>query len=681
MPNNLTNPLLSPPNNSFSVVEFSALKAEHFLPALDAAILTAKQNIEIIKYQKASPTFENTLEALEFSSEDVDLVSETYFNLLHAEGTEEIQKLSSSISQKLSGFSSDITLDAKLFERVKSVWDRKATLTLSLEQEELLRKTYKGFVRNGALLATSQKDRLRKIDESLAILSPLFSENVLKHTNSIEMHLTDEKDIAGIPESGLEAAKELAQQKKLAGWLFNLQVPSYLPLVTYCHSEPLREKLWRAYSSRSLSGEFDNRPLIEKTVSLKHERALILGYKNHAQFVLEERMASNPQKVREFLLQVLTTVKDASLRELEELKAFKKRLTGNPEVKPWDYLYFAEKLKKEKLDFDAEEVRPYFKLEDTILGAFKVAELLFDLEFKERSDIPKYHKDVKTYEVTDKKTLKHVGVFLADFFPRETKRNGAWMTNYRDQGLLKGKLVRPIVSIVCNFTKPTAQKPALLTIEEARTLFHEFGHALHSLLSQCRYRSLAGPKVYWDFVELPSQIMENWVLEKETLDLFAKHYQTGEKISDEMIQKIRETSRFHAGWFSLRQVNFGLLDLAWHEGNIPLPIDVEAFEAQVTRDTAIMPRVSGTSISTGFSHIFSGGYSAGYYSYKWAEVLDADAFEYFKESGIFNKEVANKFKEEILARGGSTHPMTLYKNFRGREPDPDALFRRDGLKS
>ena len=669
-----------PPENSFSVVDFSTLKAEHFLPALEAAILIAQKNIEIIKNEKATPTFENTLEALEFSSEDVDFVSETYFNLLHAEGTEEIQKLSSPISQKLSGFSSDITLDAKLFERVKTVWDNKQSLKLSVEQDELLRKTYKGFVRNGALLNAEQKDRLRKIDEELAVLSPKFSENVLKHTNTFELHLTDPKEVAGIPESGLEGAKELAQQKKLTGWLFNLQVPSYLPLATYCHSELLREKIWRAYNSRSLSGEFDNRPLIEKTVTLKHERALLLGYKNHAQFVLEERMASNPQKVREFLMQVLKTVKDASIRELEELKTFKKKLTGNPEVKPWDYLYYAEKLKKEKFAFDAEEVRPYFKLEDTISGAFKVAELLFDLEFKERTDIPKYHEDVKTFEVTDKKTKKHVGVFIADFFPRETKRNGAWMTNYRDQGMFKGKLMRPVVSIVCNFTKPTAQKPALLTIDEARTLFHEFGHGLHSLLSQCHYRSLSGPKVYWDFVELPSQIMENWVLEKETLDLFAKHYKTGEKISSEMIQKIRDTSRFHAGWFSLRQVNFGLLDLAWHEGNIPHPLDVEKFEADTTRETTIMPRIPGTSISTGFSHIFSGGYSAGYYSYKWAEVLDADAFESFKESGIFNKELASKFKNEVLARGGSTHPMTLYKNFRGREPDPDALFRRDGLK-
>jgi peptidyl-dipeptidase Dcp len=677
MPNQ--NPLLEKPKNKFGVVNFPEIKTEQFIPAFEEAIKAASAAINSIAENTEAPNFKNTIEALELSSDSVDHISETYFNLFSAEASEELQKLAADISQKLSRFSSDTLLNAKLFERVKAVHKDLNKLNLNTEQKEILDRTYKTFARNGALLNEDQKNKLRKIDEELAALNPKFSENVLKSTNAFEMFLTKD-EVKGIPESTLEGAQEAAKAKGKEGYLFNLQAPSVIPLLTYCDDRKIREKFWRAYNSRSLEEPYNNIPVLLKITKLRHERAILLGFKSHAHFVLEERMASTPDEVNTFLKKVLDTSRAAAEREFAELKAFAKKTTGHGDIKPWDYSYYAEKLKKDQFDFDEEELRPYFPIDKVIEGVFKVASKLYNLEFKETNEVPKYHDDVKTYEVTDKKTNKHMGIFMADFYPRETKKSGAWMTNYRDQGLYHGKVERPVVSIVCNFTKPTGTKPSLLTIDEVKTLFHEFGHALHSLLSDCHYRSVAGPKVYWDFVELPSQIMENWVMEKETLDLFASHYETQEKIPQILIDKLKKAEKFHAGWFSLRQVNFCLIDMAWHQGPLPDEMDVEKFEEEVTQFSSFFPKEKGTSISSAFSHIFAGGYSAGYYSYKWAEVLDADAFEYFKEKGIFNPEVSSKFRNEILAKGGSEHPMTLYKRFRGREPDPDALFRREGLK-
>lgn len=674
----ITNPLLEKPNNKFQIIDFTKIKKEHFLPAIEEAILRAKSEIKKITLDTSEPNFKNTIEALEFSGELAEHVSETYFNLLHAEADESLHSLATEFSQKLSSYSSDILLDPLLFKKVKSVYEKRKLLNLSLEQQELLEKTYKSFVRNGALLDEPLKQKLRKLDEELSALGPKFSENLLKSTNLFEMILS-ENQIKGIPETSLEIAKEAAKAKGKEGWLFNLQAPSVIPLLTYCDDRGLREKFWRAYNSRSLNGEFDNKILLKSISRLRHERANILGYTSHADFVLEERMASNAVTVDKFLKKILSTSRAAAERELEELKTFKKKLTGDSELKPWDYSYYSEKLKIEKLDFDEEALRPYFSIEKVVGGVFQVATKLYDLEFIETNEVPKYHKDVKTYQVVDLKTKKHIGIFMTDFYPRQTKKSGAWMTNYQDQGYFNGEIVRPVVSIVCNFSQPTATKPSLLNLDEVKTLFHEFGHALHSLLSDCTYRSVAGTHVYWDFVELPSQIMENWVMEKETLDLFAKHYQTGETIPGDFIKKIKEANKFHAGWFSLRQVNFGLLDMAWHQGALPDDLDVEKFEEEVTKASTFFPKESGTAVSTGFAHVFAGGYSAGYYSYKWAEVLDADAFEYFLEEGIFNQKVSRKFRSEILSRGGSEHPMTLYKRFRGREPDPQALFRREGL--
>ncbi|OQW47292.1 MAG: peptidase M3 [Proteobacteria bacterium SG_bin7] len=672
------NPLLEKPKNKFGVVEFAKIKPEHFIPAVDMAIAEAAKNIKAITESTEPPNFQNTIEALEVSGENVDQVSETYFNLFSAEAGEDLQKLAGDISQKLSHFSSDTLLNATLFQKVKAIYHQKEKLNLDTEQIEILDKTYKTFTRNGALLGETQKEYLRKIDEELAALNPKFSENVLKSTNAFELILTKE-EAKGIPESALEGAQEAAKAKGKDGYLFNLQAPSLIPLLTYCDDRKIREKVWRAYNSRSLHEPYSNIPVLLRITKLRHERAKLLGFESHAHFILEERMASTPEEVNAFLKKILETSRGAAEREFSDLQAFAKKTTGHFDLKAWDYSYYAEKLKKAQFDFDEEELRPYFSLDKVIDGVFKVASKLYNLEFKETSDVPKYHQDVRTYEVLDKKTNRHLGIFMADFFPRETKKSGAWMTNYRDQGLFHGKVERPVVSIVCNFTKPTATKPSLLPPDEVKTLFHEFGHALHSLLSDCHYRSVAGPKVYWDFVELPSQIMENWVTEKETLDLFASHYQTGEKIPQSLIDKLVKSEKFHAGWFSLRQVNFCLIDMAWHQGPLPDQMNVEKFEEEVTQSSSFFPKEPGTSISSAFSHIFAGGYSAGYYSYKWAEVLDADAFEYFKEKGIFNPEVSNKFRNEILAKGGSEHPMVLYKRFRGREPDPNALFRREGL--
>lgn len=664
-------------------IPFDRIQTEHFLPALAVALADARKNIAEIKNRGEAPTFDNTVLALETSSEVSDLVTGVYFNLFSAEASPAHQALAKEISPLMAAFSSEVNLDEGLFLRVKAVYDNRNQMKLTTEQLQLVDKFYKNFVRNGALLASDKKEKLKNIDQELAVLSPQFSENVLNATNAFEMWVDQASDLKGLPEGAIEAAAMAADKKGQKGqkgkWLFTLQMPSLLPFLQYGESRELREKLWRANASKAFQDQFDNSEIVKKTVQLKAERAHLLGFSSHAAFVLEERMAETPEKVMLFIDQLFVPSKKAADKDLQELKDFRKTQGGSEELMPWDYNFYSEKLKAEKYAFNAEDLRPYFQLDKVTQGVFEHARKLYGLKFSRRTDIPVYHPDVEVFEVSDEKTKENIGLFYADFFPRETKRGGAWMTGFLDQGYFQGAVRRPHVSIVCNFTKPTTTKPSLISYDEVQTLFHEFGHALHGLLSKCTYRSLSGPNVYWDFVELPSQIMENWVKEKEGLDLFAKHYQTGENIPADLIQKMIRAENFQAGYASLRQLNMALLDMSWHMVN-PLDIhDVATFEANATERTRMFPLVPGTNTSCSFSHIFAGGYSAGYYSYKWAEVLDADAFEFFKEKGLFDPEVAGKFREHILSRGGTEHPMVLYKRFRGREPDPQALLRRDGL--
>lgn len=675
------NPLLLKSALTDEAVCFTSIKLEHFVPALEDAVKRAKRTIEAIKLiPEPSLSFANAIEALECASEDVEHVSGIFYYLYSAEGPKDLQTLAKEIAPRLAAFSSDISLDALLFSKIKYIYEQRQQLNLDTEQHRLLEKTYKDFVRNGALLSQDKKDRLRQLDQELALLTPKFSENVLNATNKYELLLKNEADLSGLPEGICEAARLQAEQKGHSHcWLFNLQYPSFGPFMQYSDRRDLREQMWRAYNSRCFHDEFDNQEIVKKIVTLRDERAHLLGYKNHAAFVLEERMAQTPEKVMQFLDSLFQPYLQAGENDVLELKEFKKSRTGDETVMPWDVAYYSEKLKEKKYHFSSEELRPYFSLEKCIEGAFEHAKRLFALKFEPINNVDRYHPDVRIYEVRDANTNEYVALFYADFFPRETKKSGAWATTLREQGLYKGFVRRPHVAIVCNFTKPTPTKPSLLTFDEVSTLFHEFGHALHMMLSQCRYRSLSGANVYWDFVELPSQIMENWIEYKESLDLFAHHYQTGEALPPDMIKKIHDANLFQVGYFSLRQLSFGYLDMAWHSTDPSKIENFHEFELKATNATRLLPIIEGTSASAQFSHIFAGGYSAGYYSYKWAEVLDADAFELFKERGLFNAEIGKKFKDCILSRGGTEHPMILYKRFREHEPDTLALLRREGL--
>jgi peptidyl-dipeptidase Dcp len=675
-----TNPLLQKFVGFDAAVPFDQIQLEHYKPALEESIKLAKQNVEALKKNPAEPNFENVIVALETCSERMGLVGLIFHNLETAHGNDEMMKIAPDIYQMSAAFGSDVSLDPEIFKKIKAVYDKKDTLKLNTEQNSLLEKTYKSFVRNGALLDQAAKDKLRAIDQELAGLSPKFGENVLKATNAFELWIENKSDLDGLPESAIEAAAMAAEKKGQKGkWLFTLQYPSFSPFVTYAKNRSLREKLSRASSSKAFQDSFDNQENIKKIVSLKYERAQILGFKNHAEFVLEERMAKNSETVTQFLKRLVDAGKAAGTRDLQELKDFAKAQDGITDIQPWDVAYYSEKLKEEKYAFNEEELRPYFKLENVVQGVFEHANKLYGIHFKENTSIPVYHPEVRTYEIYENGTNRYMGLFYTDFFPRETKKSGAWMTTFREQGLHDGTVKRPHIAIVCNFTKPTATKPSLLTYDEVRTLFHEFGHALHGILADGTYPSVTGTSVYWDFVELPSQIMENWVGEKEGLDVFAKHYETQQPIPAELVAKLKRSQKFMTGWMMMRQLQFASLDMAWYTTDPKKISDVDAFETQATQDTRLMPKLPGTNASCSFAHIFAGGYSAGYYSYKWAEVLDADAFEYFLEKGIFSAEVAQKFKENILTKGGSEHPMELYKKFRGREPDPNALLRRDGL--
>ncbi|WP_298882338.1 M3 family metallopeptidase [uncultured Polaribacter sp.] len=669
------NPLLQ----DFNTAPFSKITTKDYKPAIKKGIEIAKSEINEIVINTEKPTFENTTVALDFTGEKLNRITSVFFNLNSAETNEEIQKIAQEVSPWLSEFANDITLNEALFKKVKAVFDNRNNLKLTPEQETLLDKQYKSFARNGANLNEEDKTTLREIDAKLSKLSLKFGENVLAETNAFELHLTDENDLAGLPESVKEAAKEVAKSKEKEGYVFTLDYPSYIPFLTYANNRELRKKMAIAAGKKAFqNNKFNNEQIVLDIVNLRQKRANLLGYKTHAHFVLEERMAETPENVIDFSNNLLEKAKPAALREFKNLENYAKKLDGIDKLQKWDGAYYSEKLKKELFDLDQEILKPYFKLENVIEGSFEIANRLFDLHFEEVFTIEKYHEDVKTYNVTDSNG-NFIAVYYADFHPRKGKRNGAWMTSYKPQQIKNGINERPHVSIVCNFTKPTETKPSLLTFNEVTTLFHEFGHALHGMLANTTYNSLSGTSVSWDFVELPSQVMENWCFEKEALELFAKHYETGESLPMEYVEKIKESASFHEGMQTLRQLSFGLLDMQWH-GQDPSEItSIKEFENNAFAETRLYPDVAENCMSTAFSHIFQGGYSSGYYSYKWAEVLDADAFDYFLEKGIFNKDVATKFKENVLSKGGTEKPMVLYKRFRGKEPKPDALLKRAGL--
>lgn len=689
------NPFLQPYTTPHQTAPFDKIKNNDYLPALKEGLAQGRKDVAAIVANPAKPTFDNTILALERAGELLGKVTSVMFNLNSAETTPELQGIVKEASPMLSEYSNDITLNDKLFARVKAVYDQRASLKLDPESAMLLDKSYKRFARNGAHLDAPGKERLRAIDKELSQLSLQFGENVLHETNEYTLVLTDEKDLAGLPDFAREAAKATAKQKgkdgestapaDRPGYVFTLQAPSYGPFMQYAENRELRKKLYMAFNGRSFHGDKnDNSAIIQKIVNLRYERATLLGYKTHADFVLEESMAGSRGKVQSFLDELVTYARPAAERQLNELTTYAKAHGFTEDkLQAWDNSYYAEKLKKEKYDLDDETLKPYFKLENVLNGAFTVANKLYGITFKERTDIPVYNPEVKTFDVFDKDG-KFLAVFYGDYFPREGKRSGAWMNDVQGQKVENGENVRPHIVNVCNFTRPvvvstTDTKPSLLTFYEVTTLFHEFGHGLHGMLANGKYESLSGTSVPRDFVELPSQVMENWCYDPDALKLFAKHYQTGEVIPNELIEKIRASQNFLAGLANLRQLRLGLVDMYYH-GQKPTGESITQVEGKIDSVANLFPRVEGVAFSPAFSHIFAGGYSAGYYSYKWSEVLDADAFEFFKEKGgIDNKTAADSFRKNVLEKGGSEKPMELYKKFRGREPSPKAMLRRSGL--
>ncbi|MCV9388019.1 M3 family metallopeptidase [Reichenbachiella ulvae] len=679
----MNNPLLKPFDGPFGVAPFSTIELQHYKPAIEQLIKESLEEIDQIANNEQTATFENTIVALDRSGKQLDSVAEVFFNLNSAETSDEMQALAAELSPMLTDFGNQIMQNEALFARVKEVYENADRSNLDKEDLMLLEKSYKGFIRSGANLSKEEKTKYGEISKELSKLQLKFGENVLAETNSYELIIEDEADLSGLPDGIKEAAAMTAKSKGHEGkWLFTLQAPSFVPFMEYADNRELREKLYKAYMSKAFKGdERDNQENVKAIVKLRNEKVGLLGYATYADYVLEERMAESAEKVNGFLNDLLEKALPKAKEEVKEVQAFAKANGLEGDLERWDWAYYSQKLKNEKFQINDEMLRPYFKLESAVEGIFEVAKRLYGLTFKRNESIPVYHPDVKAYEVLDDEG-KHVSVFFEDYFPREGKRGGAWMTSYKSQYKDENGDHRPIVSIVCNFTPASASKPSLLTYNEVETLFHEFGHALHGMLADSKYGSLSGTSVYWDFVELPSQILENWLQEKDCLDLFAKHYETGEAIPEEYIQKIKDSSNFNEGYQTMRQLSFGLMDMAWHslqQEEIDVE-DVAAFEQNAMAKTELFKKIPGTCMSTQFSHIFQGGYAAGYYSYKWAEVLDADAFSVFKEKGIFNPEVARSFKENILSRGGSEHPMELYKRFRGQEPTVEALLERSGLK-
>ena len=669
------NPLLVKSPHFDGAVAFDDLKVEHYLPALDQTLSVANRRLEELKLDQSDPTIDNTILALQRAVDTVMNVVQVYGNLRISNGDAALQDLAKNIMPKVSALMSDINLDDQIFARVNRLYGEIDLENLPVEARTLVEQTHRGFKRNGGLLDAKEKQKLRAIDQELSTLSPEFSSHVLRATNRYELRLSKKDDLAGLPDSVIEAAKAAATEKGYEDeWLFTLQAPSLVPFLKYSTNRHHREELWRAYNTRAVSGDDSNKELIKQIVRLRYERARLLGYDSHAAYQLEERMAESPERVKNFIAELYEVAKPAAAREVKELVEFKRKQGDQTDLMPWDYTYWSHRMKEAKFQLDSEALKPYFPLKAVLDGAFEHADKLFGLRFELASDVPIYHSEVEVFKVY--RANSYVGLFYVDFHPRATKSGGAWATRYRDQYKEDGRDVRPHVSIVCNFTKPSGDKPALLNFMEVTTLFHEFGHALHSLLSDCQYKDLSCTSVFRDFVELPSQIMENWTKEEEGLALFARHYETKEVLPMEFVEKIRRSDNFHSGYGTMRQLRFAMIDMAWHTADPSSINDIEAFETAVSRDADVLPKIDGCVTSCSFEHIFAGGYAAGYYGYKWAEVLDADAFELFKERGVFDQATAESFRANILAKGGSEHPMKLYKRFRGREPSTKALLRR-----
>ena len=674
------NPFLSEYHTPHQTVPFHLIRTEHFEPAILQGMEEHDREIADIIANPDEPTFENTIEALELSGERLDRVTTVFGNLLSAETNDDMQAIAERIMPKLSEHSNNITLNEKLFARIKHVYQHTDKDSLSNEQQMLLQNTYDGFIRSGANLTDEQKERFRQISAEMSVLTLNFSQNNLKETNAYELQL-DESQLGGLPESTLEAYAQTAREKGKEGHIVTLHAPSFVPFMKYSTERSLRQQLYMAYNTQCMKdNEHNNEEIVKKLVNLRLERAQLLGFQTAADFVLTRRMAENSANVYRLLDQLLEAYTPTALREVEEVKALAHETEGEDfELMPWDWAFYSEKLKQRKFDLDEEALRPYFELNNVIQGVFGLATRLYGIAFAENKNVSTYHEDVKAYDVTDQDGT-FLAVLYADFHPRAGKRSGAWMTSYKEQWKdAQGNNSRPHISVVMNFTKPTADKPALLSFGEVNTFLHEFGHALHGILADTRYRSLSGTNVYWDFVELPSQIMENFAIEKDFLNTFAKHYQTGETIPEDLVQRIVDAANFNVAYACLRQLSFGYLDMAWYTRTTPFEGDVRTYEKQAWAKTQVLPSVEETCMTVQFSHIMSGGYSAGYYSYKWAEVLDADAFALFQEKGIFNPEVANSFRTHVLSKGGTEHPMTLYKRFRGQEPGIGALLKRNGI--
>ncbi len=674
-----TNPLLEEFKTPYGSAPFESIQLEHYLPAFTDGVEKARAEIDLIAKNSDKATFDNTIVALEYTGDQLDRVASVFFNLNHAHTNDEMQALAREVSPMLTEFSNDIIMNEKLFERVNVVYNQKGELDLSVEQEKLLTDRYKSFVRSGANLNKDQKGEIREISKELSQLSLQFGENVLAATNDFKLHITDKEKLQGLPDGIVEAAKTAAKEKELEGWIFTLQFPSYVPFMQYSDIRSLRKEMFSAYTSRCFNDQHDNQKILKRIVELRLKKVKLFGYTSYADFVLEERMAKKASNVLDFLTELLEASMPKAKEEFQELEDYAKKLGANFTLERWDWAYYAEKLKTEKFDINDEITRPYFELEKVKTGIFALATRLYGLTFKLNSDLPKYHDEVEVFEVFDANG-EFVSLFYTDFHPRNSKQGGAWMTSFVEQYQKEGKDHRPHISIVCNFTRPTETKPSLLTFNEVTTFLHEFGHALHGMLSKCTYSSLSGTNVYRDFVELPSQFMENFATQKEWLDDVAEHYETGEKIPAELVHKIIDSENFLSGYSFVRQISFGLNDMAWHSVSEPVMSSVAEFEDKAMVSTELFSKVEDSCMSTAFSHIFSGGYGAGYYGYKWAEVLDADAFEAFKEQGIFNKEVAQSFQKNILEKGGSDHPMNLYLKFRGKEPSIAPLLKRSGLK-
>ncbi len=659
---------------------FNKVKIEDYLPAIREGIRLHEEEIKKIVENKEKPTFENTIVALECSGTKLSEVQRVFYNLLSAETNDEMDAIANEIAPEETEHANNIFLNEKLFARVQSVYRQKESLTLTPEQQTLLMNTYDGFVSRGAGLNSEGKEKYRELSKKLSLLELQFGQNALKATNQYQLVVTDESKLSGLPQSIKDAAALKAKEKNAGGWLFDLSAPSYIPFMKYADNRELRKELYLAYNTKATSGELDNKPVVTEIVNIRLQIARLMGYDDYASYVLRKRMAEKKENVYNLLNELLEAYKPDAATEIGKVQSYAARNGAEFEIMPWDWVYYSEKLRDEEYGINDELLKPYFELGNVKKGVFGLATKLYGLQFRKNGDIPVYHPEVETYEVFDRDS-SFLAVLYMDFFPRAGKRNGAWMTVYKGQRIDEnGKNHRPHTSIVMNFTRPTDSLPSLLTFDEVTTFLHEFGHALHGMLSNVKYESLSGTNVYWDFVELPSQIMENWALEKEYLDGFAVHYQTGEKIPADLIRKIKDAANFNTGYQTLRQLSFGLLDMGWHTLNAEFTGDVKAFEQKAWERAQTLPVVEEALMSAQFSHIFAGGYAAGYYSYKWAEVLDADAYSMFSENGIFDRETAESFRTDILSKGGTEHPMILYKRFRGQDPSIDPLLKRTGIK-